>query len=194
MGVKGFWNYFYACSNLHELLIEHVIGDGSTLLVDGSSFMFFLMNMVSREDGELIDRRYGGSYEEFRRIIRRECTLLLEAGFKLVVFFDGKSSKFKDQVAQTRVTTGSSNWTHFYEVIQYQHTVIEQDSLPLPPLTRIFFELVLRQDFADTIELVHCHGEADVDLGLQCVRRSREGPCYIYSQDRYNVLMKLSYS
>lgn len=184
MGVKGFWNYFYNLSNLHELLLEQVDCNGSTLLVDGSSFMFFLMNMVSRGDGELIDRRYGGSYEEFRRIIRREFSYLLALGFKIVVFFDGRSSKFKEEIQRDREAQGTSNWEHFYDVVQYQYTVIDQDTLPLPPFTRMFFELVLRQEFADTVQLVHCSGEADVDLGIQCAQRGQQSACYIYSQDR----------
>lgn len=184
MGVKGFWSYFYALSNLHELLLEKVVGDGSTLLVDGSSYMFYLMNMVSRDDGELIDRRYGGSYEEFRRIIRREFITLINLGFKVEVFFDGKSSKFKEEILNNRGVQGTSNWENFNKVVQCQHTVIDQDALPLPPLTRLAFELVLRQDFADTVKLVHCRGEADIDLGLECEKLNRKGACYVYSQDR----------
>lgn len=182
MGIKeGFWSYF-TVSELNELLLEQVPSN-STLLIDGSSFMFYIMNQCVNEGGEPIDRRYCGSYAEMRRIICREIKFLQDLGLELKVYFDGKSSAFKNFEAEGRSLNRNTKWDDFYKIISFDYKVIDQDYLPLPSWTRIFFELVLREE---SIEIIKCEVEADLILGKDCREHNKiHKNCYIYSQDRY---------
>jgi hypothetical protein len=191
MGIEGFWSYIYK-SGLHDLFMEQVTCQGATLLVDGSNFMFHLMKLTVENGDQPIDRRFGGSYAEFRAIIRREVNQLLDLGFSITVFFDGHASAFKKKVlpasqGNAGVTGWKKEWADLHHIINYEVKVIDQDSLPLAPLTRHFFELVLWQDFGDTVQLVTCDREADIVIGQRCMQLIASGKksCFIYSDDRY---------
>jgi hypothetical protein len=202
MGVQGFWSYM-SKSGLEDLFVEQVNCHGASLLVDGSNFMFHLMNCKVENGTEPIDRRFGGSFAEFRAIIHREVNHLVQLGFNITVFFDGHASAFKNKGASpTQKTINKFSWTgaweNLYEVITYEWKVIDQTCLPFAVLTRHFMELVLIQDFADTVKLVSCDREADAVIAHECKQAISAGKkaCYIYSDDRcdtnFNVVLTKS--
>jgi hypothetical protein len=197
MGIEGFWSYITK-SGLHDLFVEQVKCQGATLLIDGSNFMFHLMKLTVENGTEPIDRRFGGSFAEFRTIIRREVNQLLQLGFKITVYFDGHASGFKKKAGvapsgNAHVERWKDEWADLHHVITYELKVIDQDSLPLAPLTRHFFELVLVQDFADTVKLVSCDREADIVIAQDCMRLIAAGKkaSFIYSDDRCGPLEPL---
>jgi hypothetical protein len=194
MGIEGFWSYIIK-SGLHELFVEQVNCKGATLLIDGSNYMFHLMKLIIENGTEPIDRRFGGSFAEFRAIIRREVNQLLQLGFKITVYFDGHASDFKKKAgasppANKFVERWKDEWANLHDVITYHVKVIDQGNLPLAPLTRHFFELVLVQDFADTVKLVKCDREADIIIAQDCKRLIAAGKkaSFIYSDDRYDLV------
>lgn len=179
MGVKGLLSLLSKFTDFHELFLETIPRE-SILLIDGNNFMFYLMglyinNTSTTTTDEQIDRRYGGSYEEFREIIIREFHYLCyELGFQLEVYFDGYDDHnvhtFKGLVIEEREKYRIKSWENLYKMILYRSKVINQDSLPLPPLTRFLLEFYLKRDVIQEgrIRFIQCRGEADIDMSKRC--------------------------
>eukprot|EP01040_Poterioochromonas_malhamensis_P011766 gene11766-12838_t len=180
MGVKGLLSLLSKFTDFHELFLETIPRE-SILLIDGNNFMFYLMglyinNTSTTTTDEQIDRRYGGSYEEFREIILREFNYLChELGFQLEVYFDGYDDHhvhtFKGSVIEEREKYRIKSWENLYKMLLYRSKVINQDSLPLPPLTRFLLEFYLKRDVISrerSIRFIQCRGEADIDMGKRC--------------------------
>lgn len=192
MGVKGFWVYLERFLDFHELMKERLLPDASggmgTLLIDGNNAMFTLLYLKVCEDtqqtpGSPIDLRFGGSYEEYRDIIRREFLKLQEMGFQLEVYFDGKTPPLKSVEVSVRRSTRNESWATMYDVLSSKHITFNLRDLPLPVLSKHILQIVLKRDFPD-IPIHHCASEADHSMGLRCKQLNDAGSkAYIYSED-----------
>ena len=167
------------------------VPSGSKLLIDGNSFMFWIMKQTSAFSNRQIDRRYVGSFREFRDMIIEKIAFLTELGFDVVIYFDGRNGErqhdFKQLTLEERREGINDAWVTMHQTIKYRKTVFDQDVLPLPTLTRYFFELVLKLACRH-VKIINCKGEADIFLGLACAVDSERS--YIVSEDSDFVGMK----
>eukprot|EP01031_Cornospumella_fuschlensis_P036152 gene36152-43847_t len=189
MGVKGLLNLLTKFTDLHQLFLETTPA-GATLVVDGNNFMFYLLGLCEEGKSQPLDRRYGGSYESFRKIITREFSYLQQLGFEIEVYFDGHASSFKDFVLNDKKNTIDASWIDFYVKILYRHKVLDQSTLPPPPLSRISFEWNLKQHFP-SIKVIQEEGEADIAIGFRCQELQGMGKAaFVYSDDSDFFAMK----
>lgn len=189
MGIKGLFQYF-SQMDLEDLLLEK-IPRGSTLVVDGLSFMFHIMSVAGvLEDRSRIDRRQLGNYRQYREVLVREVNALTNRGFLLEFYFDGKSSPFKRlKERKIRDSRVFARWKKLCKALQHHYKLVTQEEFPLAHLTRLVMQQVLRNELGAVVN--QCVGEADLDIGHRCAElRSQGRAAFAYSNDSDFAVMR----
>lgn len=165
---------------------------------------------VETTDSGLLDRRYGGTYDELVAIIAKDIEDLQSMGFKLTFVLDHheKTSRkeeedadheaegegdaeidhhsiFKRNVRASRKKDQISNWERLQTVIGDELRVFSQKDLPLPPCTFAVFKQFLFENAAQlSFEIDYELGEADPKIHAKCLALQSQGEeCYVYSYD-----------
>lgn len=185
--------------------VEEPLPENSTLLIDGSGWMFSLFD-------ETNCKGIGGGYDVFREVIVREVLYLRETlGFYLVVYFDGPESQLKAGTRESRRLQREEKWLTLCSLISGHASAISnstgregrlkdaigrrtanQRDLPLPVLVSEQLKQTLS---AMKVEVVSCVGEADQQLALDCVARNTStkdhiGCAFVYAEDSDYLLMR----
>lgn len=141
-----------------------------------------------------IDRRYCGSYSEYRLLIIEELKVINNYGFKVSVYFDGKrdigfKNSMKKQESNDKDYKEISSWDYFYNAIDNNQFIRDHSDIPLPVMTAQCLISVLRELSINDIRF--CNGEADIDMAKDCRNYNSKGEeCYVYSDDSDMVMMK----
>jgi hypothetical protein len=175
MGIHGMKRYLglkYQCP-------EEGFGHGSNLLIDGSGWLFYLLD----EDLSL-QRQLGGSYDEIDKIVREELRHLQDMGFNLTVCLDGEQNRMKDATTTKRRQRREEMWTNlFHATLGDSDKPIVQKDLPIASLALNQLKCTLK---SMDVEIIISDYEADQDIALLCLRRnSLSGlKSYCYGADR----------
>ena len=161
MGIKGLKQFLDKEENSH-LHVHEWVPHGSHLHVDANGWMFFAM---SSAEGLAISKQYGGSYQEYDRIIRTKYHSMISAGFSLSFYFDGAESSMRSAKKKDRSLQRIQSWLAIRGAISIGDPEPNQKTLDLPPLTK--------QQFVSTLEsigahLIFCDYEADQAIALAC--------------------------
>ena len=141
-----------------------------------------------------IDRRYCGSYSEYRLLIIEELKVINSYGFKVSVYFDGKrdigfKNSMKKQESNDKDYKEISSWDYFYNAIDNNQFIRDHSDIPLPVMTAQCLISVLHELGINDIKF--CNGEADIDMAKDCRNYNNKGEeCYVYSDDSDMVMMK----
>jgi hypothetical protein len=141
---------------------------GTTLLIDANGFMFFLLD--SKAGIQRVKREYGGCYDAYDALIRREIERLEAFGFKLRFYVDGSAFEVKAHTAEDRIAQREVKWSYMYNYCNGRYKDLVSQ-LPKPPLMGEQYFKTLEAIGAD---IVFCEREADQELALECHRRNQQ--------------------
>jgi flagellar biosynthesis GTPase FlhF len=173
MGVKGFWTRLLKdySQSMHDFVEDIFVG--STLLVDGNSFIFHLIDrqMSTIYKHLSFPKEYGGNYHQLEQMIFLEIERLqLQYGFRLIFYFDGPISYYKGDTTEKRRQQLIERWNNLFNVSQ-GFNPSEPSSLPMPPL----FSVTLRRVLDELrIKQVTCRYEADYEMAIDCAKFNRQ--------------------
>ena len=154
------------------------IPEGSTLLLDGNSFVWYICEQVTLYHNNIKnDRRYGGDYVALDEMAKRELQRLQsDLGFTVIVFFDGPQSSFKGDASARRRKMNLDTWYKFHRLI-HGSTSVELDDLPIPLLAVEQFQQTLTDINGNpankSIRIIQSKYEATKDMAVACVKGNR---------------------
>lgn len=192
MGVRGLWSLVLKEYQDSIFDFTELIENGAVLLVDGSSFLFHLLNrqVLSLYKRFSFPRELGGCYSLIKKMIRMEIERLKQKlGFTTLIFyFDGPISYFKGNTKEKRRREILEQWNKVYSISigKLKAFSLEPSQFPLPPLAHALLREVLREM---KIAMVNCPDEADQKMAIDCRKmnsKSSNGKtvAYCYSGDR----------
>jgi hypothetical protein len=189
MGVRGLLKNLLLKYQSSDLDLVEDVYRGSTLLVDGNSFLFHLLDIQMKllyGKEYRIKREYGGNYLELQEVVVKEIHRLShDFGFKLFFYFDGNKSYFKGDTSEKRRLNILEKWIALHAIVLGNQN-IDQTQLPLLPLAKTVLLNVLG---ALKIPTFHCPAEADQEIAIACERLNKSATkglrrFYCYSKDR----------
>lgn len=136
---------------------EELIPAGSTLVIDGDSFVYEVLNSVASDNLNLL-RECGGVYTALHDKVCTYIEKFRSAGLKLVIYFDGYNyeNKFKQETWDRRGAKDDNDWSK----ICYRIMIGDE----CPRLPNVGPELTYSQVRASIIGLIpdctFCDGEA----------------------------------
>jgi hypothetical protein len=149
---------------------------GSTLLVDGISWFFWLIHSrIEFHNG------FGGLYSLFDSLIREQiCELSLN--LQLVFFFDAGQSRLKNALRMERNMKIADKWAQFEYICMNKMKIDESVKLPLPELYIHQLQVTLMEM---NIGVVYCVEETHMEMAIMCNRMRMSGnSCFCYGNDR----------
>lgn len=157
---------------------------GSVLVVDGSGFLFHVLEAAGERAAVVL----GGDYTAFAEAVRRELNRLLQLGLRVEFFFDGEADIFKDRAQAHRAQQREAMWFDMYTSCRDGKLTVATKDLPLPPLAMDQLKVVLAKDFK-SIATTRCTGEADLEIAAYVKRKNGGRPLpecryYCYGRDR----------
>jgi hypothetical protein len=166
-----------------------VLPAGSVLVIDGSGFLFYVLEACGESGAALL----GGDYNAFSTRAKREIKNLTQMGLRIEFFFDGEADIFKDMTQVRRAEQRETMWFELYTSCRDRKLTMAHKDLPLPPLLMDQLKEVLRADFK-SVGVTHCEGEADHAIATYVKRKNggrpiHECPYYCYGRDRYRVFL-----
>eukprot|EP01031_Cornospumella_fuschlensis_P023422 gene23422-28420_t len=221
MGIRGLWTKVLKDTENNKKDFVENVPRGSTIHVDAMGFIFHACetSIVTRSKQTRppqIERQFGGSYGEFKRLLDSEISrLTIDFGFQLIFYFDGAAppccsilgitsncendystaqsgcgpaSYFKGHTTIERQCQFEEKRANMFEMCLGDRKIAQKD-LPLPPLSQQALICLIGEY---NIQVVNCLYEADQELALGCVRGNKEGNCehFCYSSDSDMLLMK----
>jgi 5'-3' exonuclease len=181
MGIKYLAKYLE--ENVDISSLQENIPANSTLLVDSSGFIFYLLSTLTNRQ----DREIGGGYENLDVAIHSHVTFLrFQLGLKLIFFFDGSAIQFKSGTMEKRKLQREERWLRLHDFCA-SGKKYELDELPIAPMS---IEQLICYLSRNNIESVKCVGESDPEMAKMCQSINLNGgKAYCYGQDRYNMLI-----
>ena len=122
MGVKNLKSIYKQHKRLNA---QETIPSGSVLCIDGNGWAYYLYRNL--------DRKYGGDYVAFDRIIRQQVSLLRKHGMLLKVFWDGPVIYMKEECAKERRNNNERRWQNMQNLCTDGED-FDSDNLPKPQL------------------------------------------------------------
>lgn len=110
MGIKGLKRSLSSISSL--LPYQDLLPSNIHLHIDASGFLFYISTKISL-NYEI--KSLGGQYDIFNEFIIKELSILLELGFHLTAYFDGKN-RMKSATAEKRRYEQELRWKKLYEL------------------------------------------------------------------------------
>jgi hypothetical protein len=110
MGIRGLKRSLASASV--AITPQQVIPSETHLHIDSSGFLFYLYNKLSSNEAP---KELGGSYYVLNEFIISELADLLERGFRLTAYFDGKN-RMKSHTAEKRRLEQEKRWNNLYEL------------------------------------------------------------------------------
>lgn len=131
------------------------------------------------------NRELGGDFEIFHEYLKQELVPLLNAGVHVVVYFDGKRSRFKHETAFKRHENKIESWELLNRFSSGIASNFDEENLPVPPCCKYQMLCTLRYL---GIGIINCDFEADEDMAQQCASLNSgcshgEETCFIYGDD-----------
>lgn len=154
------------------------IPEGSTLLLDGNSFVWYLCDQVTYYHNSIKnERRYGGHYVALDEMAKRELHRLQnDFGLTVIVFLDGPQSYFKGDFSAKRRKLNLDTWYKFHRLL-HGSTSIELDDLPIPLLAVEQFQQTLAEinnsPTEKSIRIIQSKFEATKDMAVACVKGNK---------------------
>ena len=192
MGIRGLWTILLKEYQDSIFNFIEVIEYGATLLVDGNSFLFHLLNhqVLSIYKRFSFPRELGGCYSLMKEMIRLEIQRLRQKlGFSnLIFYFDGRISYFKGDTKEKRRKQILEQWNKIYSLSlgKLKASSLHPSDLPLPPLAHVLLRQVLEEM---RITIVNCPDEADQIMAIECRKLNSKQSngktvAFCYSGDR----------
>lgn len=183
MGIKYLAKF--VDESVDECTFTDNIEAGSTLVVDGSGFVFYILSTLTRLEIET-----GSGYESLCKLIHAHlCLLKFQLNMNLIFYMDGSATQYKNSTLEKRRMQREERWLKLYNFCTNRSKCDIRD-LPTPPLVMSQLQHYLKHF---RIPVVKCDGEADSAIASKCKELNISGkPAYCYAQDRYvNILLNL---
>jgi HrpA-like RNA helicase len=165
MGVKNLKTIFkqYSRANKRERIPE-----GSTLCIDGNGWTYYLYRTL--------ERKYGGEYAKFDRLIRKQVRKMLRNKLNLIVFWDGPTVYMKEDCRNARKANNEKRWQNLQSFC-LDGEKHKKDDLPKPPVVNEQLKSTLKELEVATVV---CDAEADITISTYV----RDNPgSYAYGDD-----------
>jgi hypothetical protein len=180
----------------NDIISIERIPPSSTLLIDGNSYMYHLINintMISNSSiSNTSNNKESFNYNDYNNTITTNINILRYIyKFDIIIYIDGKS-RMKDTTIHDRRKQQEQSWYYLSNSINNSIKHFDQKQIPSPELILTQFLYTLTNL---NVKIVYLDEEADSIIASICDNNNRNtttttGKSYIYGHDSDYIAMK----
>lgn len=165
MGIKNLKTFIKRHSKINS---PEILSDNATLCIDGNGWSYYIYRNL--------DRKYGGNYTIYDKLIRSTVRSIQNAGLQLIVFWDGKQIWMKENCYQVRKSNKHQRWQNLQNFC-LDSAKYKNEDFPKPPLLNDQLRATLTN-----LGIKNIDSDSEADLSIATYVNNQPN-CYAYGDD-----------